>query len=428
MFIEKYILRTIGLMFLGVMIMACGTVLPSPTPSDIPPTLTPSQTIAPTLTATQTPVPATESMATTAPSIDSPTLPEATPIPLEYALSDLPLIEPDNASRLELLANLPGSLVFSPDMTSLVLVKEDGISVHEADGLGLIGFLPCEFCVFDYSPDGSLLAWNPEEGIVRIWEVASGTIVDELSGISDTCCSGITFSPDGRYLALAEWQQNSSVWDLENDREHLSLGMVQQVHFSPDGKTIAAESTDQLSVTLWDFEGKQEIQTLSGFMTAAPIYYVHFSPDWSLLLWGTSRVGVELMDMSTGQMGAEIEISMAEFSPDSKILAGTEEGWGPFECTAQLCLFDLPGGNLLAKLEHETETIINSLAFSPDGRLLASQSQDLVKIWDLAMRSELVAFEPQSEEGAWKVIFSPDGRMLAVHLRGGFTQLWGVAP
>jgi WD40 repeat protein len=356
------------------------------------------------------------------------TLPEATPKPFDNSLIDLPIINPDNATHLELLAELPGTLVFSPDMTTFALVREDGIHIHDTEGLREIAFLPCErgiYCGFDYSPDGRDLAWSPQDGILQIWEGSNGSILRELSGIADTCCAKITYSPDGSYLAVMDGQHNYSLWDLEDDREHFTLGEFQRVYFSPDGKTIAAESPKSLTITLWAIGSKQETQILSGFMTAAPSYHVDFSPDWRYLLWG-ARSRSQLQSVSTGQMGIEFRISNARFSPDSQIIAGTEDGWGPFECTGQLCLFDLPSGELLTKLEHET--LIRSLDFSPDGHLLASLTQDLIRIWDLATRSELVVLEHQSKEGAWRLTFSPDRRVLAVHIPDSFTQLWGVVP
>ena len=385
-------------------------------------------TLEPPPTETSSPTSPTEEPPSQVPPTLTQTLPVATLKPFNSSLIDLPIINPDNVTHLKLLAELPGTLVFSPDMITFTLVREDGLHIYGMEGLGEIAFLPCERgidCGFDYSPDGHRLAWSPEDGIVQIWEGSKGSILQELSGISDTCCTQITFSPDGRYLGLMNGQQDYSLWDLEDNREHFSLGEAQGVFFSPDGKTIAVELYYSQTITLWSISSKQATQILSGFKTAAPVYHVDFSPDWRYLLWG-ARARSQLQSVSTGQMGLEFQISSARFSPDSQIMAGTEDGWGSFECTGQLCLFELPSGELLSKLEHET--LIRSFEFSPDGTLLASLSQDLIRIWDLATRSELVALEHQSEEGAWKLAIAPDGRVLAVHIPGNFTQLWGVVP
>jgi WD40 repeat protein len=255
--------------------------------------------------------------------------------------------------------------------------------------------------------------------------VSTGSTVIELAGFADTCCAQITFSPDGRYLVLMDGEQNTSLWDLENNREHISLGEIQGVFFSPDGKAVAANQYYAQTINIWSIDSKQEIQELGGFVTAAPVYHVDFSADWRYLIWG-ARARSQLQSVTTGEMGKEFQISNARFSPDGQILAGTEDGWGSFECTGQLCLFELPGGELLSKLEHDS--LVRSFEFSPEGHLLASVSQDLIRVWDFATSSELVALELQSEEGAWKLAFSPDGRVLAVYISPGFTQLWGISP
>jgi WD40 repeat protein len=107
-----------------------------------------------------------------------------------------------------------------------------------------------------WSPDGTRLAGAGVDGTVRIWDAASGRLLQTHSGHSGTVVS-VAWSPDGTRLASGGWDRTVRIWDATSGRPlgapplKVHTRAVSSVAWSPDGTRLASASTDH-TVRLWD--------------------------------------------------------------------------------------------------------------------------------------------------------------------------------
>ena len=245
---------------------------------------------------------------------------------------------------------------------------------------------------------------------------------------------GIAFSPDGSRLAVATsmgvWLYDTETFDeitlLTGHKEEVTV-----VAFSPDGTKLAAASGFHFPGMLkfWDVETGRNIATLQ--VQEGSVNSVAFSPDGTKLAWAG-----RLWDVETKQQLDILRdkgLSNVAFSPDSKILAGT--GIGAIERTrvGAVKFYDVETGQLLNTLTATQRTNlrewtkrVSSIAFSPNGQLLASGSADdgTIRLWDVETGQNTATFtEKQGNGNSMCVAFSPDGTKLAVGSAEGIKLL-----
>jgi len=228
-------------------------------------------------------------------------------------------------------------------------------------------------------------------------------------------------SPDGRYIATtastpaAAGRNDPTVrlWDSHTHRQLAALrtGYTLSVAFSPDGRTLAAAVLSQRAVQLWNVATRRLIRIVTGPGASA----LAFSPDGRLLAVAEGDRDVHLLNPATGAQlavlpdGFRIVMSLA-FSLHGRLLAagGQTGGTTIAQQHGLTRVWDVRTHAQVAMLPAAGASIVNSVAFSPDGRLLASAGNaGQITLWDPVTGRVLPPLAELGNVGA--VAFSPDG-------------------
>jgi len=260
-----------------------------------------------------------------------------------------------------------------------------------------------------FSPDGRKILSASWDNTIRIWDANTGQCIDTLIGHTSSVKSAV-FSPDGKFIASASWDNTIRIWDANTGDcvgkpliEHTDN--VNSVAFSPDGKILASASDDK-TIRIWDANTWKCTNTLIGHTSS--VESVAFSPDGKFIASASWDNTIRIWNTNNGEcigkplIGHKDLIHSVVFSPNGELIVSASNDetiriWNVKTRTSR-------------KIKGLTEGGLLSASFSPDGKYVVSGSSDgYVYLWDID--GNLIHY-PASDNAISSVLFSPDGEKI----------------
>jgi WD40 repeat protein/tRNA A-37 threonylcarbamoyl transferase component Bud32 len=378
------------------------------------------------------------------------------------------------------------ALALSPDGRTAAIGLDDGLelvdlrtgAVHESRGT-----LASNPIWVVFGPDGRTIVSTSRGGTVTLWDAATLIPTETLRGHSDSVWQPV-FSPDGRTLYTASADQTALVWDVSGERRFgrpftfthdrgsyawpdrhpgtfspdgrlIAVGLndrgirlwdagtlapvgppmlrtggeVTDLAFSADGRTLAAVAQDG-TASVWDVASRS-LRRAPFRVDDFDAVGVSISADGTMLATAGAH-GARLWDIASGaqlgRVGDGTAAGDVAFSPTEPLVAFVRNGWlqgggGDWQ------LWDATRRSRVRGVElDEPFTLGWTLAFSPDGRLLATSGIDWrVRIWDVHTGKLVRTIEQNVGNAVWSLDFSPDSSLIAISGGDGFASLWDLA-
>jgi WD40 repeat protein len=297
-----------------------------------------------------------------------------------------------------------------------------------------------------FSPDNTMIASSSQDGMIRLWDLSSGRVRFTLDTHLENMSSPVAFSPDGKTLASRNGVAPKSggakpgpvdtggitLWDMSTGRRRASLDVprayVLSLSYSPDGQTLAWTDWEAVA-RLWDVPRNRFRSVMK-----LPSRTAAIAPNFKTVAVAGPKNTIRLMDLASGQEQAVLgghknPISSLAFSPDGQTLAtGDHAMWQ----TGGVSLRDAATGRERVRFK-QFEFVgtdsqlkdVNALAYSPDGKILASAGYSTIRLSDAATGKELAGLKTGVYSLLRDLAFSPDGKTLASS-SGYVVQFWDV--
>ncbi|MGW3205469.1 WD40 domain-containing protein [Streptomyces sp. NPDC001135] len=272
-----------------------------------------------------------------------------------------------------------------------------------------------------FNADGSMLAAGGNDGVVRVWHSASGRRLRELTGQSDRLVSAV-FGPVGPLLATASSDGDVYLWNAATGEYQRELDVetdhVWAEAFSADGELLATANDDD-TVRLWYRATGAHVATIGEHY--GRVRAIDFRSDGAVLATGCDDRKVRIWDLEDRRITAELDghtdrVYAVAFAPDGSWLASAS-----WDGTAVIW----KDGESDHRLTGHTGKVWTA-AVHPSRPLLATAGDDrTVRLWNPDTGEQTAVLTGHTGR-ILAVAFSPDGSLLASGGEDGTVRLWNV--
>jgi len=243
--------------------------------------------------------------------------------------------------------------------------------------------------------------------------------------------NSIAFSPDGKKVVTVGADRTVRVWDLEAGKAwgiysgielHKWEAVGTSAIFSLNGKKVAlvpSRPGQWASVRIWDVESGKELQRST--VNAMESFFDEFPMPRKGIRWDSGGM-VQILDAESGNVlrtiGAPTGRAFPVLSPDEKMIVTAG-----LECDTTVRVWDVESGRELRKLGERERPAIFAI-FSPDNKKLVTAERDsTVRFWDVESWEELKKLEISFGSDGDFIAYSPDGKKIASAGQGGIQVL-----
>lgn len=332
----------------------------------------------------------------------------------------------------------------SPNGNVFAVGSTSGVWLYDANTgaeLSLFTDHTSQFGTVAFSPDGKTLASGTFENIF-LWDIATGNKLNSFKNDKGRI-KDLSFTEDGKSLKCENHIDSVKLWDITTGKKKLdfrpksldSFGRAlkllsgndhtaSDLFLNKENKGIYACGYDNGKIHLEDATTGKNIKTLQG--RKDHIHQLVFSPDGNLLVSNISSDSLRIWDVNTGQQIATLIddpkiFGILMFSKDGKTLVCQRK-------SRELMLWDVATKRHRCSLDIHLDGTISVLSFSEDSkRIIGASNIGEIRIWDSNTGDALLTFTTEHTEILTSLAYSPDGK----HIASGHIhtiRLWNTLP